>query len=118
MIQYFDSYESQCISECIELKKDVKLPLSLAFMNANFSVIPLAIEKLETNALSLKPAFELMQNVKEKIELMHDKSYVAKLTKILDKTQDLPCFRKYLLCYSELRRKVKQISSNRCHLQT
>ena len=85
MIQSFDSNESQSISECIELLNDVVLPLSLAFIDANFSVIPSAIEKLETKGLSLKAAFELMQNVKDEIEHMCDKSYVTKLIKILDK---------------------------------
>ena len=85
VITALDSNEAQSISECTELLKDAELPYSLAFIDANFSVIPSAIGKLETRGLSLKSAVELMENVQEKIKHMYDKSYAEKITSLLDR---------------------------------
>lgn len=85
VIQSLNPDEAQSILECTELLNDFELPLSLAFIDANFSVLPIAIEKLEAHGLSLKSAVELVQNVKNKISHMYDQSYIAKIKTVLDK---------------------------------
>lgn len=87
VVSELDESESKAISECKGLVNDYQLSLDVHFVSDKFAMISSVIEKLEKRGLALHTALKLVEEVKEKLNVIYDKTHVNKLKRVLDKNK-------------------------------
>ena len=87
VLEALDETEAQSIVECKKVVDSVELKVSLSFIAANFDIISKNIVKLEARGLSLQSAISKIEEVRNRLEGLYDRTYIDKLNYVLKKNK-------------------------------
>lgn len=85
VVNTFNDEDAESIVRAKQLFSNNQVKTDIVFVKSNFSMIPKAINKLESKGLELNKSLKCVESVHTNLNSMRDKKYVRKLDRVLQR---------------------------------